>query len=294
VQVKYHAHYLLYAVATAMLTVSPMESFAASNPQAERACLNAVHREYDRNVDLYVVNSSFSQAATEVIVDADGDRWRCLSSSDGRVEEVSRMSGSHGNSGWNSDYSRPSHDGVVVLFRDYDYKGRSEVVSGDIADMRHTEIRNDSLSSIRVPNNCEVTLYRDTNFRGRSMELTHDQSNLGGTRVGNDSVSSIEVDCRRGHGGGHGGGNNRGVTLYRDYDYRGRSETFYNDVPVMKGTTIGNDELSSIQVPRGCHVTLYADTEYRGRSVELYENEPELGRTRVGNDSVSSFRVRCR
>ena len=61
----------------------------------------------------------------------------------------------------------------------------------------------------------------------------------------------------------------------------------------MKGTRIGNDSLSSVQVPQGCRITLYSDNNFRGRSIELYDDEPELGRTQVGNDSASSVSVRC-
>jgi hypothetical protein len=85
----------------------------------------------------------------------------------------------------------------------------------------------------------------------------------------------------------------QGVTLYRDNNYRGASELFYEDTPRMKGTRIGNDALSSIRVPHGCKVILYEDIEYRGRSIELYGDEPELGRTQIGNDQVSSLRVDC-
>jgi len=57
---------------------------------AESACMSAVNRNYGGRVrNLTVVRSEFSQANSEVILDADGERWRCLSSNDGVVADLS-------------------------------------------------------------------------------------------------------------------------------------------------------------------------------------------------------------
>jgi hypothetical protein len=60
---------------------------------AKSACMAAVNRKHDGRVrDLYVVSSEFSQANSEVIVNADGERWRCLVSNNGsRVEDLRRQ-----------------------------------------------------------------------------------------------------------------------------------------------------------------------------------------------------------
>jgi hypothetical protein len=63
---------------------------ASSN--AETACMVAVNRNYGGNVDdVRVVRSEFSEANSEVILDADGERWRCLASDDGVVDDLSVM-----------------------------------------------------------------------------------------------------------------------------------------------------------------------------------------------------------
>lgn len=85
-----------------------------------------------------------------------------------------------------------------------------------------------------------------------------------------------------------------GVTLFRHVYFEGRQETFYGDVPDLRGTLIGNDAVSSIAVDRGCRVTLFADAFFRGRSVSLRHDESDLRGTYVGNDRVSSLRVDCR
>ena len=100
-------------------------------------------------------------------------------------------------------------------------------------------------------------------------------------------------DSYRGSGPGESSGNSRGVTLYRDADYRGTSETFDRDIPDLRRTRIGNDELSSMRIPRGCRVTVYEDVDYRGRSEDLFGDVPEMSRTRIGNDQASSLRVSC-
>ena len=63
----------------------------------------AVNDNYGGNVrNLDIVSSEFSQANSVVIMNADGQRWRCLVSNDGQVEEltVQESSGS-GNAGYN-------------------------------------------------------------------------------------------------------------------------------------------------------------------------------------------------
>jgi hypothetical protein len=64
---------------------------------AKSACMSAINGNYGGNVrDLVVVRSEFSQANSEVIVDAVGvrggsktERWRCLVSNDGNVQDLS-------------------------------------------------------------------------------------------------------------------------------------------------------------------------------------------------------------
>ncbi len=100
----------------------------------------------------------------------------------------------------------------------------------------------------------------------------------------------------RGHDHDHDGdrdgdrdrGGRKGVTLYEDADFRGRSEFFTEDDPRLSDNRVGNDLASSIRIDRGCHVTLYEDERYKGDSVVLEDDERRLEDTRVGNDGVSS------
>ena len=57
---------------------------------AESACMAAVNRQYGgKERELRVISSEFSQANSLVMIRADGERWRCLVSNDGYVEDLS-------------------------------------------------------------------------------------------------------------------------------------------------------------------------------------------------------------
>ncbi len=87
---KYPTRY--FACATAgLLTAFATPAMSANVPDnAISACMAAVNSNYGGNVNnLDVVSSEFSQANSEVVLNADGERWRCLVSNDGEVQDLS-------------------------------------------------------------------------------------------------------------------------------------------------------------------------------------------------------------
>lgn len=84
-----------------------------------------------------------------------------------------------------------------------------------------------------------------------------------------------------------------GVTLFQHVHFSGRSETFYGDVASLRGTYLGNDQATSVAVPRGCQVTLFRDKECRGPSITVRRDVADLSKTWLGNDQVSSLSVSC-
>jgi hypothetical protein len=57
---------------------------------AKSACMQAVNSKYDGRVrNLDIVRSEFSEANSEVILNADGEHWRCRASNNGTVEDLS-------------------------------------------------------------------------------------------------------------------------------------------------------------------------------------------------------------
>ena len=87
---KLMVRYVVPAVAGLSLGVCAMTSYAQDTGNAETACMEAVNNNYGGNVkNLDVISADGSQAGTEVILNADGETWRCLSSNDGQVEDLS-------------------------------------------------------------------------------------------------------------------------------------------------------------------------------------------------------------
>ncbi len=83
------------------------------------------------------------------------------------------------------------------------------------------------------------------------------------------------------------------VTVFSGSNYRGTSQTFYNDIPDLRQSAVGNDQASSVRVGRGCLVRLYDDANFRGAFTELDRDEPNLSSSSVGNDRASSLRILC-
>ena len=84
------SRYLGLAATLAALTLAAPASFAQVPANAKTACMVAVNKNYGGKVKtLDVVSSEFSQANSEVILNADGQRWRCLVSNDGTVQDLS-------------------------------------------------------------------------------------------------------------------------------------------------------------------------------------------------------------
>jgi hypothetical protein len=89
---------VLSLASTAVSAKSPKHA-STSTQAAETACMAAVNSQYAGKVnEVKVARAEFSQANTEVIVEAAGvrgkaktERWRCLSSSSGKVADLSVM-----------------------------------------------------------------------------------------------------------------------------------------------------------------------------------------------------------
>jgi hypothetical protein len=93
---KFMTPVLISATTGILLSVCSPSVFARASSAAETACMVAVNDNYGGKVrNLDVVSSEFSQANSEVVINADGQRWRCLVSNDGQVQDLSVIEG-HG------------------------------------------------------------------------------------------------------------------------------------------------------------------------------------------------------
>ncbi len=182
---------------------------------------------------------------------------------------------------------RPGADGCVTLFSEKNYRGREEALTGDDPDLRNNRVRNDRISSILIPHGWTVILFEHKNYGGRSEILRGDDPDLSNNPIGLGRASSIQIKRSRGSHVQR----SQPVTLYQHSNFRGRQEFLFEDDPDLGDNRIGNDSLSSIQIPHGVVVTLYEHVNFRGRSVELTDSVKDLKGFGVGNDAASSIRI---
>ncbi len=83
------------------------------------------------------------------------------------------------------------------------------------------------------------------------------------------------------------------MTLYRDLNFSGRSQSFTGDISDLRGSYVGNDAATSVRVSRGCRARLFADANYQGAYIETERDISDLRGSPVGNDTVTSIQVRC-
>jgi hypothetical protein len=84
---------------------------------AESACMAAVNRQYGGNYDVRVISSEYSEANSLVMV-AGGpnrERWRCLVSNDGKVQDLSLAQGKPAAGGGQGMQANPLSSEVRAL-----------------------------------------------------------------------------------------------------------------------------------------------------------------------------------
>jgi hypothetical protein len=187
--------------------------------------------------------------------------------------------------------------GPVVVFDKKDGGGTAS--SFGIGEFRNNRgefgtLRNDSARSVSVPNGYRVRFCESEGSRGegsgRCEEFGEGNANLryGGT------ASYIQVTGPSGNwGGGWNGGGQRGVTVYEDRDYTGRSQQFgigrylngYGQFGELR-----NDKASSVVVDRGFRVRL-CENEGDGRGSGRCEEYTEGRYNLRYNDSASYIEV---
>ena len=91
------------------------------------------------------------------------------------------------------------HRPAPIVFQHCNFRGYGvKLTPGwyNLGQLNRLGVRNDDLSSIRVPRGYVVTLYEHANFRGRAIRLTHSDSCFVNNGF-NDIVSSIKVERHR-------------------------------------------------------------------------------------------------
>jgi hypothetical protein len=78
------------------------------------------------------------------------------------------------------------------------------------------------------------------------------------------------------------------ATLCTDIKYQGTCKTYYNSIPSLGSTEIGNDTLSSLKVPAGTRVVLFEHDNYTGRCQSFSADTWTLVGSYIANDQASS------
>ena len=124
------------------------------------------------------------------------------------------------------------------------------------------------------------------------------KGNLVGREVGYQNASRFVSTLQKyrnkrsyGSGGNSNVNNNRmgPVKIYVHRDFKGRYQSLGTGSYNMKQLRIGNDQLSSIRVPRGYKVRVYEHANFQGRYRDFYGSSVFVGNQ--WNDKVSSIKV---
>lgn len=191
----------------------------------------------------------------------------------------------------------------VTVYEFAEYQGRSEKFTTNVSNLKHTDLGDNKISSLRVnrPGTFKpggVTLYTEPNWQGVRDTFHSNRSDLQGSYVGHDAIQSIKVT------------EGFSVTIYEFTDFQGRHETFDKDKPSLRSTRMGPRKGQSIKVhgpgrdsgqnepsSRGGKssfdeaVILFSDAGFEGLAQRFGGHVPNLQKSKVGNDQVSSIRI---
>ena len=106
-----------------------------------------------------------------------------------------KVSSTGGSSSSDNNSSDSSTSGVATFYEHSNYGGWSVSLgegSHNYNDIVSAGIKNDAISSLKVPSGYKVTLYNDADFKGDKKEFTSDASYVGDDL--NDKTSSIKIE----------------------------------------------------------------------------------------------------
>jgi hypothetical protein len=181
----------------------------------------------------------------------------------------------------------------VILYEDCSLRGNNRSLNPGRYNKWDMGIRNDGLSSIRIPSGYSVTIYKDENFRGGSQTFYGNVYCLDGSW--NDQASSVVIS---GPGSSYtppvNNGNNYPsardrVVVYDRCEYGGASFGFSPGRYNQGSLGIGSDRISSVRIPNGFRITVYQNKDFNGYSRTFYGDEYCLDGQ--WNDQISSMIV---
>lgn len=158
----------------------------------------------------------------------------------------------------------------VTLYQN-NYDGRASSFEPGYYYMGDIPVGNDEVSSVKVLPGVWVLLFEHNNFGGRSLLLTQDATLDFMTGKDFDNTTSSMIV----------GSTDDPLPVVTLYD-GDRAEPFKKltpgEYPLLD---VGNNTLSSVEIPRGLKVTLFENAGYEGRSMEITQS--------VGTDFMKQY-----
>ncbi len=170
--------------------------------------------------------------------------------------------------------------GVVIFQGDFSGTAQNFIEPGNYA-VKDLKIGNNELSAIKVPEGYRVTLYDGEAFSGRSLVLdeTNASTSFLESKKFNNTTSSLEV------------ARVQRVQVYEDA-FAGTASRLSPGMYDLPHMGIGNDQVSSIEIPEGWWVLLFEHEGFRGQSLLLTRDaDPTYLRNRGFDNQVSSLVV---
>ena len=197
----------------------------------------------------------------------------------------------------------------VVLFSKPGFRGKSFDLENDWTANRRRNHWNDRIGSIEVPRGWEVWVYEHPHFKGRVLVIDDDWS-VRDNPWWRNRISSVRLintnhrrhrphtrknrnDDRHRHGNRHRHRQESGITVYEHKRFSGSSLTLKRDWSMWESDSFWNDQISSIEVPKGYVITLYKHAGFKGHSLKL-KGPCSIKLNDKWNDEVSSIKIRKR
>jgi len=190
----------------------------------------------------------------------------------------------------NNNYNNGNIDyNKVSVYEECNYRGPSANLEVGRFDVGQFGIRNDVLTSLRVPRGYRVVLFENSGFSGPSIEFRDDKSCITGYWARRTSSIIVERTYDN-NNNGNSGINTNSVIMYADSWYRGDKQSFSEgEFPSFNGASL-NSNVSSINIPNGFVVTVYDMPKFRGSSYTFSSSILNLSSYKW-NDRIQSFRI---
>lgn len=152
------------------------------------------------------------------------------------------------------------YDDKITIYKDANWNGVSQQLGMGAYKAAQLVIKNDALSSAKIPPGLRLTIYADSNFRGEHRSYTEDVAYVGDNW--NDRTSSVLVE--------------KVATVYENDNYSGTKIVLGVGRYVKSQIQKLNDKINSIKVPQGLIVTMYEHDNFGGEYRSFYCDTPVI------------------